>query len=133
MRLLLDTHIWLWSLLDPNRLSRRVSRGLESASNELWLSPISVWETLLLAERERIQLQFDATRWLEVVLRDFPLRDATLTREVAVASRSIDATHEDPSDRFIAASAIVYGLTLVTADDRLLGSKQYRTLSNREK
>ena len=130
MRLLLDTHIWLWSVLEPERLSRRVVRSLENPSNELWLSPISIWEMLLLAERERIQLRTDATQWVQLVLRDFPVRDATLTREVAVTSGSIDLPHEDPADRFIAASAIVYELTLVTADARLLGSGQYRTLSN---
>ena len=84
----------------------------------------------LLAERERFELQTDATRWVQLVLREFPVRDATLTREVVVMSRSIDLLHEDPADRFIAASAIVYELTLVTADARLLGSGQYRTLSN---
>ena len=48
MTLLLDTHIWLWSALDPSRLSKRVKDALEDPSNELWLSPISVWETLVL-------------------------------------------------------------------------------------
>lgn len=42
MKLLLDTHIWLWSVLEPERLSRRVSKEIQDMSNELWLSPISV-------------------------------------------------------------------------------------------
>lgn len=130
MRLLLDTHIWIWSLLEPGRLSRRVARRLEDPANELWLSPISVWETLLLAERGRIQLEAPPNRWVETVMRAFPVRDATLTREVATASRTVDLPHQDPADRFIAASAIVYELTLVTADERLLQSKRYRTMSN---
>lgn len=130
MRLLLDTHIWLWSLLEPDRLSRPVTRRLEDAANELWLSPISVWETLLLAERGRIKLQVSPSRWLGDVLRDFPVRDAILTREVARVSREVDVPHQDPADRFIAASAIVYELTLVTADERLLQSKKYANLSN---
>jgi PIN domain nuclease of toxin-antitoxin system len=129
VRLLLDTHIWLWSLLEPERLSRQAARVLEDAENELWLSPISVWEALLLAERGRIQLEVVPTRWVEDALRAFPVRDATLTREVAVVSRAVDLLHEDPADRFIAASAIVYELTLVTADERLLQSKMCRTLS----
>ena len=56
MRLLLDTHIWLWSLLEPKNLSRRVSQALESPSNELWLSPVSTWEFFLLARKKRIVL-----------------------------------------------------------------------------
>lgn len=130
MKLLLDTHIWIWSLLEPERLSRRVARRLEDSANELWLSPISVWETLLLAERGRIQLEVSPTRWVELALHDFPIRDATLTRQVATVSRVVDLPHQDPADRFIAASAIVYELTLVTADERLLRSKKYRTVSD---
>jgi len=130
LRLLLDTHIWIWSLLEPERLSRRVAQRLEDSANELWLSPISIWETLLLAQRGRIQLDVATTHWIEVVLRDFPVRDATLTREVAIVSREVDLRHQDPADRFIAASAIVYELILVTADERLLRAKKYRTLSN---
>lgn len=129
MRLLLDTHIWIWSLLEPERLARRVARKLQDPTNELWLSPISVWETLLLAERGRIQLEVSPIRWIRAVLREFPVRDATLTREVATLSRAVDLPHQDPADRFIAASAIVYDLTLVTADERLLRSKKYRTES----
>jgi PIN domain nuclease of toxin-antitoxin system len=130
VRLLLDTHIWIWSLLEPGRLSRRVARRLEDPANELWLSPISVWETLLLAERGRIRIEVPPIRWIEAVLRAFPVRDAALTREVATVSRAVDLPHQDPADRFIAASAIVYELALVTADERLLRSKKYRTISN---
>ena len=132
MRLLLDTHIWLWSLVAPRHLTPQVAGELEESSNELWLSPISVWETLLLVEKGRIELTREPLAWLDDVLRAFPLRDATLTREVAVRSRSLDVSHEDPADRFIAASAIVHELTLVTADQRLLGSKQYGSLPNHQ-
>jgi len=46
-------------------------------------------------------------------------------------SRSVEVPHHDPADRFIAASAVVHELTLATADERLLRSRQYRTLPNR--
>jgi PIN domain nuclease of toxin-antitoxin system len=112
-------------------LQRRVAREIADSSNELWLSPLSIWESLLLVERGRVHLEGEPTRWMEDALRAFPVRDATLTRAVALASRSIDLPQQDPADRFIAASAIVYELTLVTADERLLGSKRYRVLANR--
>ncbi|MDQ3433998.1 MAG: type II toxin-antitoxin system VapC family toxin [Actinomycetota bacterium] len=130
LRLLLDTHVWLWSLLEPARVARRLARRLEDEANELWLSPISIWEALLLAERGQIEVGIDGEEWVRRALRAMPVRDATLTREVALASRSLSLPHEDPADRFIAASAIVYELTLVTSDQRLLDSNQYRTLAN---
>ena len=131
MRLLLDTHIWIWSLLDPSKLSRRVRAELESPDNELWLSPISVWELLILIERGRVEVDKDPIPWAAEVSRASALREAAVTHDVAVESRVIDLPHQDPADRFLAATARVYDLTLVTADDRLLGSRRIATLANR--
>ena len=131
MRLLLDTHIWIWSLLDPSKLSRRVRAELESPDNELWLSPISVWELLILIERGRVEVDKDPIPWAAEVSRASALREAAVTHDVAVESRVIDLPHQDPADRLLAATARVYDLTLVTADDRLLGSRRIATLANR--
>lgn len=131
MRLLLDTHIWIWSLLEPARLSRRVRAELESPENELWLSPVSVWELLILIERGRVAVDKDPVAWVAEVSRAVSLREASLTHDVAVESRVVDLPHQDPADRFLAATARVYDLTLVTADERLLGSRRIATLPNR--
>jgi len=106
--------------------------ALSDKSNELWLSPISVWEFLLLAERGRIRLGdgMSPRSWLEASQLAAPMHDAPLTRAVAIQSRSVGLAHEDPADRFIAATAAVYDLTLVTADTRLLRGHDYRTLTH---
>ena len=133
MNLLLDTHIWLWSHADPERLTKRVAAALADESNQLWLSPISIWEFLLLAERGRVRVK-DGTApsdWVEAALSRAPVHEAPLNREVAIRSRSVRLDHEDPADRFLAATADVYELTLVTADERLLRGKGFRTLANR--
>jgi PIN domain nuclease of toxin-antitoxin system len=119
VRLLLDTHIWLWALLDPSRLGPRTRTALAEPDHEKWLSPISVWETLMLAERQRLVLQPDPEAWIRAQLARLPLREAALTAEVAMASRRLKVESSDPADRFLAASASVYDLTLVTADARL--------------
>ncbi len=54
MKLLLDTHIFLWSLLEPSHLAKRVAAELENRSNGLWLSPIVIWEALVLAEKGHV-------------------------------------------------------------------------------
>ena len=133
MNLLLDTHIWLWSLAEPERLTRRVATALTDETNQLWLSPISIWEFLLLAERGpvRVHGEMAPPAWVEMALARTPMHDAPLNREVAVRSRSVRVDHEDPADRFLAATADVQELTLVTADDRLLRGKGFRTLANR--
>ncbi len=131
MKLLLDTHIWIWSLIELARLTDGVRAALESDDNELWLSPISTWETLLLAERGRIAVEGKPQALVSSMLKAGPFREASLTHAVAQESRRLSLDHSDPADRFLAATAVVYDLTLVTADSRLMDGPGYRTLPNR--
>jgi len=131
VKLLLDTHVLLWSVLDPDQLSPAIRTELENLHNELWSSPITLWEVHLLAEKKRIQLQPDPAAWIQRLLDTIPFREAPLTHAVALMSRHIDLSHQDPADRFLAATAAVYGLTLLTADERLLHSDQFSTLAAR--
>lgn len=130
LALLLDTHIWLWSLLQPERLGPRTAAALEDADNEKWLSPMSVWETLLLAGRGRVVLKPDPERWVRAQLGRVPIREAPLTAEVALASRRLVVPSDDPVDRFLVATACVYDLTLVTADPRLQDVRGISVMSN---
>ncbi|MBW2094595.1 MAG: type II toxin-antitoxin system VapC family toxin [Deltaproteobacteria bacterium] len=123
MKLLLDTHILLWSLLEPARLARGVSAELEDTSNELWLSPISTWEIMVLAEKGRIVLDARPELWVRDVFKTIPFHEAPLNHEVAMQSRMIDFPHEDPADRFLVATALVYDLKLITADKRIIASQ----------
>lgn len=133
MSLLLDTHIWVWSLTEPSRLKVAVREALADRANELWLSPISVWEFLMLAERGRVHVRGGdvPSAWVTAALASVPMHEAPLTREVAIRSRAVRLEHEDPADRFLAATADVYDLTLVTGDERLLRGTGFRTLANR--
>ena len=128
MRLLLDTHIWLWSLRSPELLGKRVQHEMRSPDNELWLSPISTWEALLLHRKKRLYLGLDLARWAEIATAKF--QEAPITRDIAVAAHELDL-HNDPADRFLAATAMILDLTLVTADTRLLGLGNIATLANR--
>jgi PIN domain nuclease of toxin-antitoxin system len=130
VKLLLDTHIWLWSALDPVRLSKRVKTALEDRNNELWLSPVSVWETLVLARKKRIILESTPEQWVRRALKDLPIREAPMSHEVAIRSVALRFDQEDPADRFILATALVYDLSLVTADKRLVKSRQVPVLAN---
>ena len=129
MKLLLDTHIWLWSLREPQRLSRQVARELNDPQNELWLSPVSTWEALLLYAKRRIEIPGSLEEW--VALSTQKLQEAPLTHEIVLAAHHLPIAHLDPADRFLAATAQVLGLTLVTADARLLGLGEIKTLANR--
>jgi PIN domain nuclease of toxin-antitoxin system len=131
MKLLLDTHIWIWMVLEPARLSRRVARALDDAENQLWLSPISVWELLMLTQKGRVQLNEDAVAWARRTLEQLQLHEAPLTTEVALETSRLNLAHSDPSDRLIAASAKVFEMTLVTADEKLIATSGIQVLANR--
>jgi PIN domain nuclease of toxin-antitoxin system len=129
LKLLLDTHIWIWSLAEPNQLSQRVQRELKDQNNELWLSPVSTWEVLLLHSKGRIRLHGNPGDW--VTRATMHMHEAPLTHEIVVAAQELPLPHQDPADRFLTATAEVLGLTLVTADHRLLGLGTIATLANR--
>ena len=131
MRLLLDTHIWLWSVLEPERIARRVERALADPTNELWLSPISVGELIVLLRKGRLALPKDLSSWVMQTMTDLDLSEAPLTVEVALAVSSLNFPHGDPADHFIAATAKLLDLTLVTADAYLIGLPGIRVLANR--
>ena len=119
MKLLLDTHILLWARLSPELLPDAARAALEDEDNELWYSPISVWEVLLLCEKKRLKIKDDPYRWVERALEG--VHEAPLNVHVAMESRRLNLPHKDPGDRFIASTALVYDLVLVTVDQELLG------------
>jgi PIN domain nuclease of toxin-antitoxin system len=129
LRLLLDTHIWLWSLQEIGRLGVGVRHAMRNPENELWLSPISTWEALILNEKGRIHLVGDLDDW--VAESTAPFLEAPLTHEIVKISRALPLPQRDPADRFLAATAKVLDLTLVTADANLLGLGEIATLGNR--
>lgn len=129
MKLLLDTHIWLWSLQNPKLLGKRVQHELRDPANELWLSPISTWEALTLNAKGRIRLRGNLEEW--VTHAAGPFHEAPVTHEIALAAGQLQLPHQDPAGRFLAATAQVLDLTLVTADAALLGLGEIATLGNR--
>jgi len=133
VRVLLDTHIWLWSLLEPERLSGKVAAVLSSDDTERWLSPLSIWEALLLIERKRLEVDRAGENWIREALERGPVVEAPLNGEVVLASRRLKTRHRDPVDRFLVATAQVFELTLVTADATLLALKDVDLLPNTPK
>ena len=131
MKLLLDTHIWVWSALDRARLSSRLIAALENPNNELWLSPLSLWEVLTLCQKNRLMLNPNPQAWIANTLDAAPMREAPITYQVAQETGRIQLPQRDPVDRFLVATARLFDLTLVTADENLLKARQVAVLGNR--
>jgi PIN domain nuclease of toxin-antitoxin system len=128
LKLLLDTHIWLWLVGNRRQLASHVLTELQNTQNEIWLSPISVWEALTLHRKGRMYLGPDLAVWMAQAIRG--THESPLTHEIVFAAMQMPL-HPDPADRFIVATAQVLDLTLVTADKRLLGVGNIKTIANR--
>ncbi len=83
---------------------------------------------MLLAEKGRLALRPNATSWIRQALDGSSVHEIPVSIEIAMASRRIILPHQDPADRFIAASARILGLTLVTSDRALLDCQDLNTL-----
>ena len=130
MKLLLDTHIWIWALHSPEQLGRKVRRELQRASNELYLSPVSIWEAHHLVRRKRLRVRQGFTQWLDDVMAQVPIREAPFTFAVAREASGIELPQSDLGDVFLAATALAFDLTLVTNDSQLLACSWLKTLPN---
>jgi PIN domain nuclease of toxin-antitoxin system len=129
LRILLDTHVWLWSFREPQRIGPILKRYLKDPKNELWLSPVSTWEALVLRRKGRVIVHQPTADWIAALTA--PFREAPLTHEIAAIAENLSFQHGDPVDRFLAATAKVLDLTLATADTKLLGLGDIATLANR--
>jgi len=110
VRLVLDTHIWIWSLTDPKRLAPQVVKALSDADAELWLSAISVWELRVLIRTQRLRVTgSDGRMWVSEALKRAPLREAPVTYVVAMQSERLLLDHWDPADRLIARNSARLG------------------------
>lgn len=119
MKVLLDTHVWLWYLLADSRLPKRHRAIIEDDQSALWLSPVSVWEAHFLIESGRLPVDAPAEDWINHALSTLSVTEARLTFAVALRSRAINLPHQDPADRFIAATAAEMTIPLLTVDRRL--------------
>ncbi|SRR5258708_1429877 len=128
MKLLLDTHVWVQTLLRPEQLSREVRRQIDNPNNELFLSPISIWEAGHLARRKKIHIHATFREWVTQALERKPLQEAPLTFAVATEAAGIHLPEPDLGDIFLAATASVFDLTLVTADRQLIKCSWLKTL-----
>jgi len=119
--ILLDTHAAIWFVTDDEAIGK-ISRAVALAAlddGELAVSAITFWEIALLVAKNRLGSLDSATDLRRQVL-DAGVTELPLTGDIALLAVELEDLHGDPADRFIAATAIAYDATLMTADTRLL-------------
>ena len=130
MKLLLDTHIWIWSVVHPEKLGRRLRRRMARPDSELYLSPVSIWEAHQIHKRGRLRTRASFPEWIEQALAQTPVLEAPFHFVVAAEASRIELPQNDVGDVFLAATAVVLDLTLATADVQLLECRWLKTIPN---
>ncbi len=116
MKLLLDTHVVLWSATDPGRLVPATRELLEDGENEVLVSIVSAWEIAIKQSLGKLELPRPAEQWLPDVLRKTGFEVAELGLAAALRVRALPWHHRDPFDRLLVAQALEDGYTLVSHD-----------------
>lgn len=115
VKLLLDTHIWLWWINQSEELSPAHTQIIENADS-VFVSAISCWEIMLLVQRQRIQLPLEPSEWFRLGLSSSGIACLPLTHAIAVHAALLESAHRDPADRFIIATALEHHLNLMSFD-----------------
>ena len=114
-RLLLDTHVLLWSLAEPLKLRDRARDAIENADNDVFVSAITAWEITV----KRAKGRMIAPDNLSEIVEEKGFTHLPLTLHHAEQAGCLPMHHRDPFDRFLVAQAQVEGLVLVTRDARI--------------
>ena len=128
--ILLDTHIWLWWIQEPSRLTEKQREAISKAEADgILISAISCWEISKLYEYGRIQLPLPILDWLNTALSYPGMRLFDLSPAVAAQSASLPGNfHKDPADQIIVASSIVAHVPLVTSDSKIIAYQHVTTI-----
>jgi PIN domain nuclease of toxin-antitoxin system len=115
VRFLLDTHVVLWAVYEPGRLSDETRRLLTDEANALIFSIASLWEIAIKTGLRRRGFDIDPAR-LRGGLLDNGYDEMSVEAAHAIAVTALPPIHGDPFDRMLVAQAMVEGVTLLTAD-----------------
>jgi PIN domain nuclease of toxin-antitoxin system len=115
MKLLLDTHTFMWWDSDPRQLSGPALAALRDPANEVWFSVVNVWEMVIKAQLNKLTLRLPLA---DIVAQQLSngLRVLDVTVPHVLAVEALPPAHKDPFDRLLAAQANVEGALLVTND-----------------
>jgi PIN domain nuclease of toxin-antitoxin system len=121
VKILLDTHTWIWSQESPEKLGSNAHNALADEDNGLFVSPISSLEIARLAWGGRLTLAGRLQTWIAESIQALLADTVPLTHDIALAAYDLPGEfHRDPADRMLVATAVVHDLTLMSADERIL-------------
>ena len=116
MKIIIDTHIFLWSLASPSRITKHKLQELETPTNIIYVSSITIAEIMIKASIGKLDIEFDPK---ELALQSgFELLD--FTSQAALLLKNLPFHHKDPFDRMLICQSLCHGYPLMT-DDKKIG------------
>lgn len=119
MKLLLDTHVLIWSVGQPEKLPQRVVDALLDPGNDVYVSSVSAWEIALKQRLGKLDFDREFIGEFDASVRAIGFEPLGLNSAEMIKGAEIESPHKDPFDRLLAGQAIVRQLTVVTADHAL--------------
>ena len=116
MRLLLDTHVFLWAAASPEELEPAARAAIEESANDVIVSAAVAWEIALKVALGKLTVPADPAVWFPARVRSLGFQPLDITTAHALAVGGLPDVHRDPFDRIMIAQAQIEGLTFVTRD-----------------
>lgn len=116
MRILLDTHVFLWLIAEPDKLSKRAIELIEDSSIPIFLSAVSVWEIVVKHSKGRLPLSEDPSALIPKMRTIYQISSLALTEDSAAIGYRLPWHHQDPFDRMLVSQAIAEQMAIMTAD-----------------
>ena len=120
MKLLLDTHIFIWLIDNDRRLSKQYRQIIQDPNNEKFLSVVSIWECAIKYQIGKLNLPSSPETYLPVERRKHLIKTLTVDENSIVSLVNLPLLHKDPFDRLIMAQALQHNLTIMTEDKLIL-------------
>ena len=128
MRILLDTHIFLWLIDDEERLSDRYRHIIHNLEHEIFLSVVSIWECVIKYQLGKLDFPNSPETYLPKERRKHLIKTLTVDENSIAQLIKLPLLHKDPFDRLIMAQALQHELIIMTEDQLILAYPDIRLL-----
>jgi PIN domain nuclease of toxin-antitoxin system len=119
MRLLIDSHAFIWAVDDVPRLTQAAAFAMQDPANELFLSAASIWEMAIKVSVRKMTLSLPYRQWMDKAISDLGLSILPITVDYAEVCAGLPWHHRDPFDRLLIAQAQIEALSVVSGDSQL--------------
>lgn len=121
MRILLDTHVFLWFVLADSRMPAKYVAAIRDPSNEVFLSIISVWEAVIKHQLGKLPMPSPPSKFIPDQQSLHSISSLTIDHGTMQALEGLPPLHRDPFDRILVAQAIQHSLVIASTDANVRG------------